>query len=76
MDVANACPHYGFEKLTLANFFYDGLTLSMKKLLESNCNRGFLHKLDNEALSYDHHVERCPLLPAMRGKQVGGIQFC
>ena len=35
MDAVNACPRYGFEKLTLANLFYDGLTFSMKQLLES-----------------------------------------
>ena len=50
MDSINACSHYGFEKLTLANFFYDGLTLSMKKFLESMCNGVFLHKPDKEAL--------------------------
>ena len=50
MDAVNACPHHGFEKITLANFSYDELTLSMKQLLESMCNRSFLHMLDNEAL--------------------------
>ena len=50
IDRVNACPHHGFETLTLANFFYDGLTLSMKQLLESMCNRGFLHTPNNEAL--------------------------
>ena len=52
MDAINACRHHGFEKLTLDNFFYDGLTLSMKQLLESTCNGGFLHKLENEALEF------------------------
>ena len=52
MDVINACPYHGFEKLTLANFFYDGLTLSMKQLLEYVCNGGFSHKPDNEALEF------------------------
>ena len=50
MDAVNACPHHGFEKLTLANFFYDGRTLSMKQLLESMCNGGFIHKVDIETL--------------------------
>ena len=52
MDAVNTCPYHGFEKLTLANFFYDGLTLSMKQLLESMCNVGFLHKPDNKALEF------------------------
>ena len=52
MDAINACPHHGFEKLTLAKFFYDGLTLSMKQLLYSMCNGGFLHKPKNEALEF------------------------
>ena len=52
MDAINACPRHGFEKLTLVNLFYDGLTLSMKQLLESMCNGGFLDKLDNEALEF------------------------
>ena len=52
MDAANACPHHGFEKLTLTNLFYDELTLSMKQLLESMCNGVFLHKPDNEALEF------------------------
>ena len=57
MDTINACPHRGFEKLTLVNFFYDGLTLSMKQLLESMCNGGFLHKLKNEALEFLSSIE-------------------
>ena len=52
MDAINAFSHHGFEKLTLANFLYDGLTLSTKQLLESMCNGGFLHKPDNEALEF------------------------
>ena len=52
MDAINPCPHHGFEKLTLANLLYDGLTLSMKQLLESMCNGGFLHEPDNEALEF------------------------
>ena len=32
MDAINACSHYGFEKLTLANFFYDGLTFKYEEI--------------------------------------------
>ena len=56
MDAVNACPHHGFEKLTLGNFFYDGLTLSMKQLVESMCNGGFLHRRGNEALEFPSSI--------------------
>ena len=49
MNAVNACPNHGFEKLTLSNFFYDGLTLNMKQLVKSMCNGCFLHKRENEA---------------------------
>ena len=39
MDAINAYPHHGFEKNSLANLFYDGLTLSMKQLVESMYNK-------------------------------------
>ena len=52
MDAVNECLHHGFEKLTLGNFFYDGLTLSMKHLVESMCNGGFLHKKENGTLKF------------------------
>ena len=52
MDVVNAMPLSWLEKLTLANSFYDGLSLSIKQLLEFMCNGGFLHKPNNEALEF------------------------
>ncbi|RVW34165.1 hypothetical protein CK203_092829 [Vitis vinifera] len=34
MEAINACPHHGFDTWLLVSYFYDGMSSSMKQLLE------------------------------------------
>ena len=40
MEAINACPHHGFDTWLLVSYFYDGMSSSMKQLLETMW-RGF-----------------------------------
>ena len=42
MDVLNACPHHGFDTWLLVSYFYDGISPSMKQMLETMCGGDFL----------------------------------
>ena len=55
-EAMNACPHHGYETWKLVEFFYEGLTMNMKQLLESLCNGQFLSKSRNEALVFYAYV--------------------
>ena len=44
MEALNACPHHGFDTWLLVNYFYDGISLAMKQLLETMCVGDFLSK--------------------------------
>ena len=33
MKALNACPHHGFDTWLLVNYFYDGISPSMKQLV-------------------------------------------
>ncbi|RVW59054.1 hypothetical protein CK203_111541 [Vitis vinifera] len=46
MEAINACPHHGFDTWLLVRYFYDGMSSSMKQLLE-NVWRGF-HDYDKK----------------------------
>ena len=35
MEALNACPRHGLETWLLVSYFYDGIYLAMKKLLET-----------------------------------------
>ncbi|RVW30299.1 hypothetical protein CK203_094536 [Vitis vinifera] len=35
MEAINACPHHGFDTWLLVSYFYDGMSSSMKQLLET-----------------------------------------
>ncbi|RVW20523.1 hypothetical protein CK203_115283 [Vitis vinifera] len=37
MEAINACPHHGFDTWLLVIYFYDGMSSSMKQLLETMC---------------------------------------
>ena len=37
METISACPHYGFGTWMLVNHFYDGMSPTMKQLLETMC---------------------------------------
>ncbi|WJZ81282.1 hypothetical protein VitviT2T_001131 [Vitis vinifera] len=68
MEAINACPHHGFDTWLLVSYFYDGMSSSMKQLLETMCGGDFMSKNPEEAmdfLSYVAEVSRgcdsCPI---------------
>ena len=56
MEALNACPHHGFDTWLLVNYFYDGISPSMKQLLETMCEGDFLSKNLEEALDFRNYV--------------------
>ena len=44
METISAFPHRGFDTWMLVNYFYDGMSLTMKQLLETMCEGDFLSK--------------------------------
>ncbi|KAL6313500.1 hypothetical protein AAG906_005449 [Vitis piasezkii] len=42
MEAINACPHHGFDTWLLVSYFYDGMSSSMKQLLETMCGGDFM----------------------------------
>ena len=56
METINACPHHGFDTWMLVNHFYDGMSPSMKKLLETMCGGEFLGKHPDEAVDFLNYV--------------------
>ena len=58
MEVLNACPHHGFDTWLLVNYFYDGISPTMKQLLETMCGGDFLSKHLEEALDFLSYVAK------------------
>ena len=56
MEALNACPHHGFDTWLLVSYFYDGISPSMKQLLETVCGGDFLSKHPKEALDFLSYV--------------------
>ena len=56
MEALNAFPHHGFDTWLLVSYFYDGISLTMKKLLETVCGGDFLSKNPEEALDFMNYV--------------------
>ena len=56
MEVLNACPHHGFDTWLLVNYFYDGISPTMKQLLETMCRGEFTSKNPEEALGFMSYV--------------------
>ena len=56
METISACPHHGFDTWMLVNHFYDGMSPSMKQLLETMCGGDFLSKHPNESRDYLNYV--------------------
>ena len=56
METINACPHHGFETWMLVNHFYDGMSPTMKQLLETMCGGDFLSKNPDEAMDFLNYV--------------------
>ena len=56
MEALNACPHHGFDTWLLVNYFYDGISLTMKQLVETMRGGDFLSKNPEEALDFLNYV--------------------
>ena len=52
----SACPHHGFVTWMLVNHFYDGMSPSMKQLLETMCGGDFLRKNPDEAMDFLNYM--------------------
>ena len=56
MEAINTCPHHGFDTLLLVSYFYDGMSSSMKQLLEMMCGGDFMSKNSEEAMDFLSYV--------------------
>ena len=56
MDAINACPHHGFDTWLLVSYFYNGMSSSMKQLLETMCGGDFMSKSSEEVLDFLSYV--------------------
>ena len=56
IETINACPHHGFDTWMLVNHFYNGMSPSMKQLLETMCGGDFLSKHPDEAMEFFNYV--------------------
>ena len=56
METISACPHHGFDTWMLVNQFYDGMSPSMKQLLETMCGGDFLSKNPDEAMDFLNYI--------------------
>ena len=56
MGALNDCPHHGFDTWLLVSYFYDGISPSIKQLLETMCGGDFLSKNPEEALDFLNYV--------------------
>ncbi|RVW64761.1 hypothetical protein CK203_065856 [Vitis vinifera] len=56
MEAINACPHHGFDTWLLVSYFYDGMSSSMKQLLEMMCGGDFMSKNPKEAMDFLSYV--------------------
>ncbi|KAL6332918.1 hypothetical protein AAG906_019923 [Vitis piasezkii] len=53
MEAINACPHHGFDTWLLVSYFYDGMSSSMKQLLETMCGGDFLSYVAEVSRGWD-----------------------
>ena len=56
METISACAHHGFDTWMLVNHFYDGITQTVKQLLETMCGGNFLSKHPDEAMDFLNYV--------------------
>ncbi|RVW72547.1 hypothetical protein CK203_061239 [Vitis vinifera] len=56
MEAINACPHHGFDTWLLVSYFYDGMSSSMKQILETMCGGDFMSKNPDEAIDFLSYV--------------------
>ena len=56
MEVVNACLHHGFDTWMLVSYFYEGVSPTMKQLLETMCGGDFMSKSPDEAFEFLNYV--------------------
>ena len=56
METIGACPHHGFDTWLLVNHFYDGMSPTMKQLLETMCGGDFKSKNQEEVMDFLNYV--------------------
>ena len=56
MEAINACPHHGFDTWLLVSYFYDGVSSSMKQILERMCGGDFMSKNPEKAMDFLSYV--------------------
>ncbi|RVW83552.1 hypothetical protein CK203_054198 [Vitis vinifera] len=56
MEAINVCPHHRFDTWLLVSYFYDGMSSSMKQLLETMCGGDFMSKNPEEAMDFLSYV--------------------
>ena len=56
MEMVTTCPHHGFDSQMLVSYFYEGMTTSMKQLLETMCGGDFMSKNPNKAFRFLDYV--------------------
>ena len=56
LETINACPHHGFDTWMLVNHFYNGMSPTMKQLLETMCGGDFMSKHPEEAMDFLNYV--------------------
>ncbi|RVW47626.1 hypothetical protein CK203_117611 [Vitis vinifera] len=56
MEAINACTHHGFDTWLLVSYFYDGMSSSMKQILETMCGGDFMSKNPEEAMDFLSYV--------------------
>ena len=56
MEAINVFPHHGFDTWLLVSYFYDGMSFSMKQLLETMCGGDFMSKNPEEAMDFLSYV--------------------
>ena len=56
LETISACPQHGFDTWMPVNHFYDGMSPSMKQLLETMCGGDFLSKNPDEAMDFLNYV--------------------
>ncbi|RVW64904.1 hypothetical protein CK203_041917 [Vitis vinifera] len=56
MEAINACPHHGFDTWLLVSYFYDGMSSSMKQILETMCGAISMSKNPEEAMDFLSYV--------------------
>ncbi|RVW66636.1 hypothetical protein CK203_063601 [Vitis vinifera] len=49
-------PHHGFDTWLLVSYFYDGMSSSMKQILETMCGGDFMSKNPEEAMDFLSYV--------------------